>query len=69
MLILLLEPNEKNNEVFVGEEIVVRVLDIYKDTNQVRLGIDAPKNMVIDRKSVRQLRERRIQSVLDKHDV
>ena len=43
MLILLLEPNEKNNEVFVGEDIVVRVLDIYKDTNQVRLGIDAPK--------------------------
>ena len=69
MLILLLEPGEKNSEVFIGENITLRVLDIYKDTNQVRLGIEAPKEMLIDRKSVRKLREQRIKSVLDKHDV
>ena len=69
MLILLLEPGEKNSEVFIGEDITLRVLDIYKDTNQVRLGIEAPKEMLIDRKSVRKLREQRIKSVLDKHDV
>ncbi len=69
MLILLLEPGEKNSEVFIGEDITLRVLDIYKDTNQVRLGIDAPKEMLIDRKSVRKLREQRIKSVFDKHDV
>lgn len=69
MLILLLEPGEKNSEVFIGEDITLRVLDIYKDTNQVRLGIDAPKEMLIDRKSVRKLREQRIKSVFDKHTV
>ena len=69
MLILLLEPGEKNSEVFIGEDITLRVLDIYKDTNQVRLGIDAPKEMLIDRKSGRKLREQRIKSVFDKHTV
>lgn len=69
MLILLLEPGEKNSEVFIGEDITLRVLDIYKDTNQVRLGIEAPKEMLIDRKSVRKLREQRIKSVFDKHTV
>lgn len=69
MLILLLEPGEKNSEVFIGEDITLRVLDIYKDTNQVRLGIDAPKEMLIDRKSVRKLREQRIKSVFDKHTI
>lgn len=69
MLILLLEPGEKNSEVFIGEEITVRILDIYKDTNQVRIGIDAPKDMVVDRKAVRELRHRRIKSVFDKHTV
>ena len=69
MLILLLEPGEKNSEVFIGEEITLRVLDIYKDTNQVRLGIEAPKEMLIDRKSVRKLREQRIKSVFDKHTI
>lgn len=69
MLILLLEPGEKNSEVFIGEDITLRILDIYKDTNQVRLGIEAPKEMLIDRKSVRKLREQRIKSVFDKHTV
>lgn len=69
MLILLLEPGEKNSEVYVGNDITIRLLDIYKDTNQVRLGIEAPKEMIIDRKSVRQLRHNRIKTVLDKHDV
>lgn len=69
MLILLLEPGEKNSEVFIGEDITLRVLDIYKDTNQVRLGIEAPKEMLIDRKSVRKLREQRIKSVFDKHTI
>lgn len=67
MLILLLEPTEKGSEVYIGDEITVRLLDIYKDTNQARIGIEAPKNMVIDRKSVRELRERRIKDVFEKH--
>ena len=69
MLILLLEPTEKGSEVYIGDEITIRLLDIYKDTNQARIGVDAPKDMVIDRKAVRELRERRIKSVFNKHDV
>lgn len=69
MLILLLEPTEKGSEVYIGDEITVRLLDIYKDTNQARIGIDAPKDMVIDRKSVRELRERRIKDVFGKHTI
>ena len=69
MLILLLEPTEKGSEVYIGDEITVRLLDIYKDTNQARIGIEAPKNMVIDRKSVRELRERRIKDLFEKHTI
>ena len=67
MLILLLEPTPQKGEVVIGDDIIIRLLDIYKDTNQIRIGIDAPKDMVIDRKAVRELRERRIKDVLDKH--
>lgn len=69
MLILLLEPTPQKGEVVIGDNITIRLLDIYKDTNQIRLGIEAPKDMVIDRKSVRELRERRIKDVLGKHTI
>ncbi len=69
MLILLLEPTPQKGEVVIGDNITIRLLDIYKDTNQIRLGIEAPKDMVIDRKAVRELRERRIKDVLDKHTI
>lgn len=67
MLILLLEPKEKKNEVIIGNDIVVRLLDIYPDKNQVRIGIDAPKDIIIDRKQVREMREKRLKIVFDKH--
>lgn len=69
MLILLLEATEKRNEVLIGENILLRVLDVYKDTGQVRIGIEAPKEMIIDRRPVREMRERRIKAVLEKHDL
>lgn len=55
--------------MIIGDNITIRLLDIYKDTNQIRLGIEAPKDMVIDRKAVRELRERRIKDVLGKHTI
>ena len=69
MLILLLEPNEKKNEVLIGNDISVKLLDIYKDTNQVRIGIEAPKDVSIDRTQVREQREKRIKEVLSKHTI
>lgn len=67
MLILLLEPNEKKNEILIGNDIRVKLLDIYKDTNQIRIGIEAPSNVLIDRTQVREQREKRIKEVLSKH--
>lgn len=67
MLILLLEPGDEKGEVLIGEDITLRILDLYKDTNQVRIGIDAPKDMIVDRKVVREMRRKRINSVLEKH--
>lgn len=67
MLILLLGPNEKKNEILIGNDIRVKLLDIYKDTNQIRIGIEAPNNVLIDRTQVREQREKRIKEVLSKH--
>ena len=69
MLILLLEPNEKKNEILIGEDIRIKLLDIYKDTNQVRIGVDAPANVSIDRTQVREQRKKRIEEVLSKHTI
>ena len=69
MLILLLEPNEKKNEILIGEDIRVKLLDIYKDTNQVRIGIEAPSDVLIDRTQVREQRKKRIEEVLSKHTI
>lgn len=69
MLILLLEPNEKKNEILIGENIRVKLLDIYKDTNQVRIGVEAPSNVLIDRTQVREQRKKRIEEVLSKHTI
>lgn len=69
MLILLLEPNEKKNEILIGEDIRVKLLDIYKDTNQIRIGIEAPPNVLIDRTQVREQRKKRIEEVLSKHTI
>lgn len=69
MLILLLEPNEKKNEIIIGEDIRVKLLDIYKDTNQVRIGVEAPSNVLIDRTQVREQRKKRIEEVLSKHTI
>ena len=67
MLILLLEPKDKKNEIVIGDNIIVRLLDIYPDKNQIRIGIEAPREILIDRRQVRDIRERRIKNVLDKH--
>lgn len=69
MLILLLEPNEKKNEILIGEDIRVKLLDIYKDTNQIRIGVEAPSNVLIDRTQVREQRKKRIEEVLSKHTI
>jgi carbon storage regulator len=54
MLILTRRPNES---LVIGQNITITVLGIHG--NQVRLGIEAPKDVVVDRAEVhhRKLRE------------
>lgn len=69
MLVLLLEPNEKKSDVFIGEDIRIKLLNIYADKNQVRIGIEAPPDILVDRAQVRQQRKKRIEEVLSKHTI
>ena len=42
-----------NEAVFIGDDIVVKVLDVCRTTGKVKLGFDAPRNIPIDREEVR----------------
>lgn len=52
MLVLTRLLNEK---ILIGENVTVQVMDIRGD--KVRLGIEAPKDVPIDREEVRQEKE------------
>ena len=67
MLILLVEPTEKKNEIMIGDDIVVRILEVYPETSQVRIGVEAPKDVRIDRSQVHEQRMKRIKKVLGQH--
>ena len=47
---MLVLTRKKNQEIVVGENIVVMVVDIQGNT--VRLGIDAPKDVTVHRREV-----------------
>jgi len=53
---MLVLSRKKNESVLVGENIVVTVLKIEGD--KIRLGIDAPADVEIDRSEVRQAKQR-----------
>jgi carbon storage regulator len=53
MLILSRRPNES---LHIGKDVVITVLGIHGQ--QVRLGIDAPKTVVIDREEVHARKQR-----------
>lgn len=51
MLVLSRKLGEK---IFIGEDICITVVDI--DRGKIRLGIEAPRNVIVDRKEVRKKR-------------
>lgn len=51
MLILTRKPGET---LYIGDEVTVTVLGVVG--NQVRFGIDAPRNIIIDRSEIRERR-------------
>ncbi|KZZ72441.1 carbon storage regulator [Oleiphilus sp. HI0130] len=61
MLILSRKPGEA---LKLGEEITVTVLGVRG--NQVRIGVDAPKDMCVDREEIRQKRDAGIPHPNDK---
>ena len=68
MLILLLEKRPRHDEVIIGDNIIVKLLNILPETGQVQLGIEAPKDVIVDRKVIREAREKRIQTVFEQHE-
>lgn len=53
MLILTRKPSES---LIIGEDIVVTILGIRG--NQVRIGIEAPPNVSVDREEIRERKDR-----------
>lgn len=52
MLVLTRQIGEK---ILIGDDIEIEILNIFK--NQVRIGVVAPKDVLVDRLEVRQRRE------------
>ncbi len=60
MLVLSRKPNE---EIIVNDNIRIVVVKVSKD--QVKIGIDAPKNIVVDRGEIHELKT---QQTFTSHD-
>lgn len=68
MLILTSTPGiageECDDEIIIGTNIVVRILNIDHEHKTVSLGITAPSGTIIDRRKVRNMRMERIKRLL-----
>jgi carbon storage regulator len=49
MLVLTRKPGEL---IDIGDSIVITVVEIQHHSNQVRIGIDAPKHVVVNRREI-----------------
>lgn len=68
MLILTSTPSiageECDDEILIGTDIVIRILNIDCEHKVVNLGITAPVGTVVDRRKVRNMRIERIKRLL-----
>lgn len=64
MLILTINPLTDDNEVHIGTDVVVKVLNVDPTTRNVKIGVEAPREMVVDRSSVRTKRIDKINKVV-----
>lgn len=64
MLKLKLNENTKDRDVIIGDDILVRLLSVDTETGEVEIGINAPKEIIVDRRSIREKRIRRISEVM-----
>ncbi len=61
MLILTRRPQEA---IIIGDDVTIRVLSIRG--NQVRIGIDAPKSVDVDREEIYHLRKNKTKNQQEK---
>lgn len=54
MIVLERRPGER---ILIGDNIVIQVIDVYPG-NRVRIGIEAPREIPVDRAEVRRSKER-----------
>ena len=55
MLNLVLEKKPRHDTVLIGEDIEIKLLNVFEN-GQVQLGIQAPRDVIIDRKVIREAR-------------
>lgn len=67
MLNLVLEKKNKHDTVLIGEDIEIKLLNVFEN-GQVQIGIQAPRDVIVDRKVIREAREKRIASVFEQHE-
>jgi carbon storage regulator CsrA len=54
MLVLSFQDEER---LFIGDDIVIQAVGIHRNGRKVRLGIDAPQGLQVDREVVRNSRQ------------
>jgi len=55
---MLVLTQEEDEDILIGDNIVIKVVGVNRTNGQVRLGIEAPRNIAIDRREVRESKER-----------
>ena len=57
---MLVLTRKENESICIGDDIVITIVDMRKDGNKVRLGIEAPPQIAVDRKEIRDLKRNAI---------
>ena len=57
---MLILSRMQGEEIVIGEDVVVKVIDISR-SGRVRLGIEAPRDVEVDRMEVREKKESSLQ--------
>ena len=55
---MLVLTREQEQDILIGDDIVVKVVSGNQYTGKVRLGIEAPREVAIDRREVRESKDR-----------
>jgi len=55
---MLILTRRVNQDILIGDSIVIKVCEVDKLTGKVKIGIEAPKSMSVDRREVRERQDR-----------